>query len=144
MKPLKVKCTICLKEETPSSEVLEEISGMIRKYNLKSEQYLHFLNVMSGNCLNSNEHSFEFDDEFLASMNEIVEKTKAETSEIEKLGSVNKEINKEIDEIEIKLNELRTKVQSNDTRTTNLQHELLNNMNDVEKSTKYAIIEIWT
>ncbi len=143
MKPLKVNCTICMKEEIPSPEILKEISGMIERYKLKSEQYLHFLNVMSMECLNSNEHSFDFDEEFLTSINEIIEKHKSNTSEIGELKNVNEGIKKEADELIIKIKELQAKYDFNVERMSNLNKSVEDYKVELESATGLGKIEIW-
>ncbi len=144
MIPLKVKCTLCMQEENPSAEIIKEVSGMIEKYNLTSEHYLHFLNVMSGKCLNSNEHSFAFDEEFLTSINEIVEKHKLDQSEIDKLKIINDGIKKEADELIIKIKELQSKYDFNTERIINLNKSIDDGKIELENATGLGRIDIWT
>ncbi len=139
---LKVKCSICGKEES-NEELVKKVAEIIKEHGLKAEHYLNFLNLMSEKCLNSDEHSFLFDEEFTASVNEIVTKYKNDILEVEKLDSLNKEINKEISETEIKLNELKSKIMANNSRTVNLQRSIINYINEIELSTGYENVVTW-
>ena len=139
---LKVKCTICGKEE-PDKEIVKEASDIVKKYGMKAEHYLNLLNIMSGRCLDSFEHSFIFDEEFLKSVNETVVKYKTNLEETEKLRNTQKELIKEIDELVIKLKELRSKQESNEQRLQNIHENSDDLHKEVEESTGYGNIEIW-
>jgi len=139
---LKVKCSICGKEES-NPELIKEASEAIKKYGLKAEHYLYFLNVMSGKCLNSDEHSFIFDEEFMTSVNDIVTKYKANLVETETLRNTQKDLIKEIDELVIKLKELRSKQESAEQRLQNISENNNHLHEEIEDSTWYANIGIW-
>ncbi len=139
---LKVKCSICGKEES-NPDVIKEASEAIKKYGLKAEHYLYFLNVMSGKCLNSDEHSFIFDEEFMASVNEFVTKYKADLAEIETLKNTQRDLIKETDELVIKLKELRLKQESNEQRLQNIYSDGHSINSIVGESTGYNNITIW-
>lgn len=139
---LKVKCTICGKEEN-NKDIIKEVSNIIEKYDLKAEHYLHLINVMSGKCMDSDEHSFVFDETFLSAVNEIVTKHKSDIAEIDKLKVANEILNKEIKELEIKVRELQSKTQSNRDRMDNLYNSINVYENELGESTGYNKMEIW-
>ncbi len=139
---LKVKCSICGKEES-NPDVIKEASEAIKKYGLKAEHYLYFLNVMSGKCLNSDEHSFLFDEEFMASANNIITKYKANLAEIETLKNTQRDLIKEILELDIKIKEVRSKEESTNHRLQNIYENTPTLNKEVENSTGYGNIEIW-
>ena len=139
---LKVKCSICGKEES-DKEIIKEASDIVKKYGMKAEQYLNLLNIMSGKCLDSDEHSFIFDEEFLKSVNETVVKYKTNLEETEKLRNTQRELVKETDELVIKLKELRSKQESNEQRLQNIYENSASLRKDVEASTGNEKIEIW-
>ncbi len=139
---LKVKCTICGKEEN-NKDTIKEVSNIIEKYDLKAEHYLHLINVMSGKCMDSDEHSFVFDETFLSAVNEIVTKHKSDIAEIDKLKVANEILNKEIKELEIKVRELQSKTQSNRDRMDNLYNSINVYENELGESTGYNKMEIW-
>jgi len=139
---LKVKCTICGKEEN-NKDTIKEVSCLIEKYGLKAEHYLHLLNVMSGKCMDSDEHSFVFDETFLSTVNEVVTKYKINIEETEKLRNVQRELIKEIKELEIKINETKSKEKSNEDRIQNVYESSYGLIKEVEDSTGYGNIEIW-
>ena len=141
MNDLKVKCTICGKEES-NKETVKEIAEIIEKYDLKAEHYLSLLNLMSGKCLDSNEHSFIFDEEFLSSINEIVEKYKSNLVETEKLRNNQRDLVKEIDETVIKLKDLRSNQESNDQRLQNIYEDNGSLNKEVSEITGTGI-DIW-
>lgn len=139
---LKIKCTICTKEET-NKEAIKEVSTIIEKYNLKAEHYLHLLNVMSEKCMDSDEHSFIFDGEFLKQTTELVTKYKSDIAEIDKLKIVNEGLSKEQKELEIKLKELSSKIQSNKDRMNNLYSSTYRYEDEIEGATGYRNLVIW-
>ena len=139
---LKVKCTICGKEEN-NKDTIKEVSCLIEKYGLKAEHYLHLLNVMSDKCMDSDEHSFVFDETFLSAVNEAVTKHKSDITEIEKLKVVNEESSKETKELEIKIKELQAKTISNRDRMDNLYNSINIYKDELKESTGYSKIEIW-
>lgn len=139
---LKVKCSICGKEES-NKDLIKKVAGIVEEHGLKAEHYLNFLNLMSDKCLDSDEHSFLFDEEFMASVNEYVTKYKANLTETETLKNTQKELVKEIDELIIKLKELRSKQESNEQRLQNIYENNGSLYKEVKTSTGYENIEIW-
>jgi len=139
---LKVVCTICGKEEN-NKDTIKNVSCLIEKYGLKAEHYLSFLNLMSGKCLDSDEHSFIFDETFLTAVNEVVTKHKSNLSEIDKLKIINKELKKEVDELVVKIQEMNSKVNSNKERMDNLYRSIPDYETEFEESIGYSNIEIW-
>lgn len=142
MLDLKVKCSICGKEES-NKELIKEVAGIIEKYNLKSEQYLTLLNVMSGKCLDSDEHSFLFDNEFLKDVTGITEKYKVDIAEIVNLEENDKNLAKELKEIDLKIKELNLKRESDEQRIKNIQTDILMYLGELENSTGYNKISNW-
>lgn len=139
---LKVKCTICGKEEM-NKDTVKEVSDIIQKYGLKSEHYLSLLNMMNGKCLDSDEHSFIFDETFLKEIENIVMKCKTNLSEVDKLKIINKELRKEADELVIKINELQSKYDANDERIKNLHASTQDCELEIGDSTGSRKIDIW-
>jgi len=139
---LKVKCTICGKEEN-NKDTIKEVSCLIEKYGLKAEHYLHLLNVMSGKCMDSDEHSFVFDETFLKEMEEFTIKHKANLAEISKLKVINEGLRKEADELIIKTKELNSKYDFNNDRINNLYDSISEYKNEIGESTCYSKMEIW-
>lgn len=139
---LKLKCSICGKEES-NKDLIKKVAENIKEYGLKAEHYLNFLNLMSGKCLNSDEHSFLFDEEFIASVNEYVTKYKANLTETEKLKVLNTELKKEADELIIKVQELQSKYDSNEQRLQNIYKDSSSIYTVIGESTGYENIEIW-
>lgn len=139
---LKVKCTICAKEES-NKETIKEVSDIVEKYELKAEHYLSLLNLMSGKCLNSDEHSFIFDEAFLENVNEIVAKHKFNIAEIGKLKVINEGLKKEADELTIKVQEFQSKSDSNRERMSILYKSTYNYENELSESTGHNKIEFW-
>ncbi len=139
---LKVKCSICGKEES-NEELVKKVAEIIKEHGLKAEHYLNFLNLMSGKCLNSDEHSFLFDEEFTKQIEEITAKFKINTTETEKLKAENEGIKKEANELVIKLKELRSKEESNDQRLDNIMKNDDDLITEIELSTGIGNIEIW-
>lgn len=139
---LKVKCTICGKEES-DEKAISDAAEIIERYNQKSEHYLTLLNVMSGKCLDSDEHSFVFDETFLKEMEELVKKHKADLEVIKKLRIVNEGVRKEADELYVKAKELDSKYKSNNERVNNLYDFILKYQSEVKESTGCENIDIW-
>lgn len=139
---LKVKCTICGKEEN-NKDTIKEVSCLIEKYDLKAEHYLHLLNVMSGKCMDSDEHSFVFDETFLSTVNEVVTKHKNDNIEIENLKVINVGLKKEADELGIKIQELQSKHDANKERMDNLHNSINIYESELKESTGYSNVEIW-
>lgn len=142
MMNLKVKCSICNKEES-NPEIIKEASEVVKKYGLKAEHYLNLLNLMSEKCLDSDEHSFMFDTEFLAAIGSDVEKYKENLTETEKLRNTQRELIKETDELHIKLKELKSKQESNEQRLQNIYENNRVIIHEVSDSTGCEDIKIW-
>jgi len=142
MTPLKVKCSICGKEES-NQDLIKEVSNIIEKYGLKAEHYLHLLNVMSGKCMDSDEHSFIFDETFLKEMEEFTIKHKANLAEISTLKDINEGLRKEADELIIKTKELNSKCYFNNYRINNISNSIPEYENEIKEATKCSNIEIW-
>lgn len=142
MMNLKVKCTICGKEEI-DKETVKEVAGIIEKYGLKSEHYLNLLNIMSGKCLDSDEHSFIFDETFLKEIGNVVTKHKTNIEEIRKLKIIDTELIREAAELRVKAKELDSKYNSNNERINNLYNLMTDYKNEVKESTGYENIDIW-
>ncbi len=142
MKNLKVKCTLCGKEDV-DEDTVKEVAEIIEKCGLKSEHYLYLLNVMSGKCLDSDEHSFVFDEAFLKEIEGIVKKYKDDLEEISKLRIVNVGLRKETEELRIKTKELDSKYGYNNDRINNLYDLMGNYKNELKESTGYENIDIW-
>jgi len=142
MIPMKIKCSICGKEES-NQDLIKEVSEIIKKYSLKAEHYLNLLNLMNGKCLNSDEHSFLFDETFIKQIEEVVVKYKANDVETETLRNNQRTLIKEVNELEIKLMELRSKEISNEQSLKNLCESDDNLIAEVESSTGIGNVTIW-
>jgi len=140
---LSVKCSICGKEES-DTEVIKEVSGIIEKYNLEADYYLHLLNVMSGKCMSSSEHSFLFDEVFLTQMEELVNKHKKNIEDMNELNISNEGIKKEVDELIIKTKEIQSKYNSNEDRINNLYNSNNDCVKEIEDATGLGKIDIWS
>ena len=139
---LKVKCTLCGKEDV-DEDIVREVAEIVRQHKVKAEHYLHFLNVMSGKCLDSDEHSFIFDETFLKEMGELTTKFKNDLAEVDKLYSINDKLTKELKELEIQTKELSTKITSNKERINNLFDNTHNYDKELIKSTGCDDVHIW-
>lgn len=143
MTNMKVKCTVCGLEETLDNETLEELNCIVKKYKMGADAYTYLLNRMRGKCLDSEEHSFIFDEEFMKQIQDIVDKDKNDLSEIAKLKTINEGLKKEADELGIKIQELESKYDSNKDRIKNLDQFTIEYENEIEKITGNRNIEIW-
>lgn len=139
---LSVKCTICGKEES-NKETISEVSCIVKKYDLKAEHYLNLLNIMSGKCLDSDEHSFVFDESFLKQTQEFVTNHKKNEEEIEKIKKENEGLNKETEELILKCSELDTKITNNKERINSLKKNMGDNSMELCDSTGNSNIKIW-
>ncbi len=138
-----VKCTVCGLIETLDNESLEELSGIVRKYKMSADSYTYLLNKMRGKCLDTDEHSFIFDNEFMKQIQDIVDKDKNSLLEISKLRTINEELKKEGDELTIKIQELQSKYEFNKDRIKNLDQVTIDCESELEKITGNDDIEIW-
>jgi len=87
---------------------------------------------MSGKCLDSDEHSFIFDEVFLKEIENIVTKHKINLEEIRKLKIIGEELRKEADEFSVKTKELNHKYDSNNERINNLYNFIIDFKNEVK------------
>lgn len=140
---MKVKCTICGKEEIIDNETIKELNNIINKYKLKAESYTYFLNKIRNKCLDSDEHSFIFDEDFMKQIQEIVDKDENSLLEISKLRTINERLKKEADELSIKIQELYSEYDFNKDRIKNLDQITVDCENEIQKITENADIEIW-
>ncbi len=140
---MKIKCTLCNKEEVLDRDVIAEISDIINKHGLKAIYYVKLLNMMKGKCLDSDEHSFVFDDDFLNEIGSIVNKDKEDTSEIEKLTKENDAYSRELTELSAKIKEIRAKVDANDDRIKGLEKNRKEHNNQIIILTGAEDIKIW-
>ncbi len=138
-----VKCTVCGLIETLDNESLEELSGIVRKYKMSADSYTYLLNKMRGKCLDTDEHSFIFDEEFMKQIQDIVDKDKNSWLEIRKLKTINEGLKKESDEFIVKVEENQSKYDSNKNRIKNLDQSCIENENEIEKITGSRNIDIW-
>lgn len=139
---LKVVCTICGKEES-NTDTIKEAACIVKKYNLKAEHYLNLLNIMSGKCLDSDEHSFVFDESFLKQTQEFVTNHKKNEEEIEKIKKENEGFDKETEELVLKCRETNTKITNNKERINSLKKNMEDNSTELWESTGIDNIKIW-
>ncbi len=140
---MRVKCTVCGVEETLDDESLKELSCIVNKYKMGADSYTYLLNKMRGKCLDSEEHSFIFDNDFMKQIQDIVDKDKNNLLEISKLKTINEGLKKESDEFIVKVEENQSKYDSNKNRIKNLDQSCIENENEIEKITRNSNIEIW-
>ncbi len=140
---MKVKCTVCGLEETLDTETLEELSEIVKKYKMSADSYTYLLNKMRGKCLDSDEHSFIFDEEFTKQIQDIVDKDKLNREEIEKIQKEFGSLVKDIKTFEEKIKEAKMKNSLNKDTLQSLYDSLLNNENEMKKITGNANIDIW-
>lgn len=140
---LKVKCTICGKEEIVSSKLTSEISDIVNKFNMKPDKYLNLLNIMYGKCLDSDEHSFVFTEEFKNRIEEIVVQHKNILAEIELTKNTNSNYLKEISEFKLKVNENEAKIKANESRIINLNTEISELQNEIGNAVGIYKIDNW-
>jgi peptidoglycan hydrolase CwlO-like protein len=121
---MKVECTICMMQETLSDETKKEVSGIVNKYNLPAISYIKILNMIRGKCLNGDEHSFQFDEEFMNEVAGAVDKYKKAEAEAQKLLEENGKCGKELNEHEAKIKELKAKIEANEDRLGGLDKNI--------------------
>jgi Mg2+ and Co2+ transporter CorA len=141
---MKIKCTICNTEEVLDREMVEEIAGIINRYNLKAINYIKLLNMIRGKCLDSDEHSFVFDDAFIKEIGNIVDKDKKDASEIEKLVKENTVSNRELTEFEAKIKETKAKLEANNDRIKGLLKNHEECLDEIMGLTGIKDIGIWS
>lgn len=143
MPNMKVECTICNKKEEISEELLREVGSFIDKHKLKAEHYLYMLNISCGNCMDSSEHSFVFDSEFLTDIQNIINKFDNNNASIQNIIVENDNLVKEHSEHLLKISELAVKIKNNKDRISgfnNKNHELKLFITGI---TGYDEINIW-
>jgi hypothetical protein len=108
---MKVKCSICNKEETIPNDTLYTVSEMVKKYNMGSSGFTHLFDVMFGQCLDDSTHNFDFDftEDFKNEILAIVNKEKNIIIESENAKKESDIIVKEIMLLKEKLKETETK-----------------------------------
>lgn len=140
---MKIKCTLCNKEEVLDGEMIAEISDIVNRHGLTAIYYIKLLNMMRGKCLDSDEHSFVFDDDFSKEIGSIVDNDKKDTSEIEKLTKENDAYNRELTELAAKIKEIRAKVDANEDRIKGLEKNREDHNNQIVCLTGAEDIKIW-
>lgn len=144
MKNMKVRCTVCNVEEVLDKDTLKDLSNMVKKYKLSADSYTYLLNKMRGKCIDTDEHSFVFDEEFTKQMTEIVTKYKTNINEGTILETTNIQLKKEADELVIKIDELQSKRNSNLKRLKTINEDTKLLLEELEESlTGNSNIEIW-
>lgn len=141
---MKIKCTICNTEEVLDKETIEEIAAIINKHNLKAISYIKLLNMIKGKCLNSDEHSFVFDDDFIKEIGGVVDKDKKDASEIEKLVKENTASNRDLTELEAKIKEIRAKLEANLDRIKGLEKNRGEYLDEIMFLTGIRDIDMWS
>ncbi len=141
---MKIKCTICNTEEVLDKETIEEIAAIINKHNLKAISYIKLLNMIKGKCLNSDEHSFVFDDDFIKEIGGVVVKDKKDASEIEKLVKENTASNRDLTELEAKIKEIKAKLEANIDRIKGLEKNRGEYLDEIMFLTGIRDIDMWS
>ncbi len=141
---MKIKCTICNTEEVLDKETIEEIAAIVNRHNLKAISYIKLLNMIKGKCLNSDEHSFVFDDDFIKEIGGVVDKDKKDASEIEKLVKENTASNRDLTELEAKIKEIRAKLEANLDRIKGLEKNRGEYLDEIMFLTGIRDIDMWS
>lgn len=140
---MKVVCSICGYEEEVSEGILKELSEFRNKYDLKAISYIRMLNMIRGKCLNSDEHSFEFDEEFMATIKDIVAKEKADRETAERLMNENSNLLRETEAMEIKIKENKLKTELNNQKINSLGSDRNIFLQQIKNLTGANDIWIW-
>jgi len=140
---MKIKCTVCGTEETLDNESLKELSCLVKKYKMSADSYTYLLNKMRGKCLDSEEHSFIFDDEFMKQIQDIVNKDKLNREEIEKTRKEIDSLSKEYEEFKKKIKEIEMKIPIAKDTLQSLYENGSEIEQDMKKMTGNTNIEIW-
>lgn len=138
---MQTKCTICNREEEVPLSKLEEISKFAKE--LKPEYYLNILNITSGKCLNTDEHSFMFTEDFIKEVSEIITKHKNNVTESNSLLDINTKLKKELDELLIRITENEAKHKANEDRLQNIYNDSGNCIKLVTRLTGSSDIKKW-
>ncbi len=140
---MKISCPICMMEEMLDSGTMNEVSDMVNRHNLRAISYIKILNMIRGKCLNGDEHSFQFEEEFLEQVKDVVDKHKKAQSETQKLIEENGCVGKEMNEHEAKIKELKAKLEANKDRINGLEVDVETYSNDIKIMTGAENIIIW-
>lgn len=140
---MRINCPICMMDETLDIGTIAEVAEIVNKHNLKAISYIKILNMIKGRCLNGDEHSFEFDDDFLKSVTDLVDKHKKSNADAQKLIEENDGIEKELSEHEAKIKELKAKLEANKDRVVGLDRDATNYKVSIGAMTGADDITIW-
>ncbi len=140
---MKVECTICTMQQTVRDETKKEVSDIVNKYKLPAISYIKVLNMICGKCLNGDEHSFQFTEDFMQEVTGIVENHKKAQAEILKLIEENGKCGKELNELEAKIKELKAKMEANEDRMDGLEKDANGYEADIGAMTGADDITIW-
>ena len=147
---MKIVCTNCQKEEELNDKSFKDLSYMVKEYGMEISGYLSILNNMFGKCLNDSEHSFTFDKTFTDQIQEIVNKEKSNIIEHDKVkknieisNQENKILQEKINDLTLKSNELKMKIDHDKEMIPYLNEERNNLKTEIEKLTGNSNITIW-
>jgi len=143
MENMKVKCTICNVEEVLDNKSLEELSNIINKYKMNADSYTYLLNKMRGKCLDSDEHSFIFDEEFMKQVQDIVNKDKLNREEIDKINKELDSLSRDYKAFEEKVIEVNMVISNKKGTLQNLYEYGSEIEQKIKKITGYSNIDIW-
>lgn len=140
---MKISCSVCMMQEAVDSGTMDEVSEMVNRHGLRAISYIKFLNMIRGKCLNGDEHSFQFEEEYLKEVTSVVDKHKKAQIEIQKLIEENGSIGKELNEHEAKIKELKAKSEANEDRINGLEKDVEDCRYNVKNLTGAEDISIW-
>jgi predicted RNase H-like nuclease (RuvC/YqgF family) len=140
---MKVECTICTMQQTVRDETKKEVSDIVNKYKLPAISYIKILNMICGKCLNGDEHSFQFTEDFMKEVSDTVDNFRKSQTEIQKLIEENGKCGKELNEHEAKIKELKTKIEANEDRMDGLERDTAGYKVDICTMTGADDITIW-
>lgn len=143
MTQMKVKCSICNKEETIPNDTLYTVSEMVKKYNMGSSGFTHLFDVMFGQCLDDSTHNFDFTEDFKNEILAIVNKEKNIIIESENAKKESDLIIKEIATLKEKLKETETKYEINRDRIVSLRNEHNELSSEIQKLTYIDKVDMW-
>lgn len=140
---MRISCSVCMMQETVDSGTMDEVSEMVNRHGLRAISYIKILNMIRGKCLNGDEHSFQFEEEYLKEVTGVVDRHKKAQIEIQKLIEENGNIGKELNEHEAKIKELRAKSEANKDRIDGLDKDVEDCRYSVKNLTGAEDISIW-
>lgn len=143
MTQMKVKCSICNKEETIPNDTLYTVSEMVKKYNMGSSGFTHLFDVMFGQCLDDSTHNFDFTEDFKNEILAIVNKEKNIIIESENAKKESDLIVKQTTLLKEKLKEYETMYEINSDRIKNLRNEYNELIEELQKITYVKDIRMW-